>query len=465
MFQTWRLQIREAEEAYDGGRLDEAGEILRAGDLRRYLPGQRLATRVASGMAQRARWHASLGDTSAGWRAVEDARSLGGETEDILAVRRLLIDRALSEAEKYLLIGDPAAALARLERLRQRNVREGTVRALRQVAMRMESAQRHARRGEFALAEAELAAAAALRPDLRWIAAEHEACRRKHVKCRQLVESLHAALADDHWTRALAAADQILEMAPDHVAARGARQRAWIEVGAAVVDSNPSPAPRAEPPARRRLSTHVYPRIAEGDTVAEKQTGPRFLLWIDAVGGYLTCLGDAVELGQAVPGTAVEVPILGDLSRRHARIHRDGEGYLIEPWGRVRVDGREARGPTLLADAAEIELGEGVQLRFRKPHPLSASARLDFISRHRTTVAVSGILLMAESCVLGPRPQSHIVCREWSGELILFRQGNGLACRATQPVEIDGQLYEGRGPLTPNSRVSGSDFSLSLEEI
>ena len=45
----------------------------------------------------------------------------------------------------------------------------------------------------------------------------------------------------------------------------------------------------------------------------------RFLLWIDAVGGYWVCAGDEVLIGQPVRYAEVDVPILGDLAGRHAR--------------------------------------------------------------------------------------------------------------------------------------------------
>jgi len=191
----------------------------------------------------------------------------------------------------------------------------------------------------------------------------------------------------------------------------------------------------------------------------------RFLLWIDAVGGYLVCPGDRIILGQAVPGTDVEVPILADLSGRHAVIRREGEDYLIEPAGKVRVARRTIRAPALLSDGDEIQLGEGVRLRFRRPHPLSASARLDFLSRHRPQPAPDGVLLMAESCVLGPRPVNHVVCRDWKDDVVLFRQGDKLQCRAAGTLEIDGRKHAGRGPITRNSHIKGNDFSLSLEEV
>ena len=158
--------------------------------------------------------------------------------------------------------------------------------------------------------------------------------------------------------------------------------------------------------------------------------------------------------------------IQADISRRHVKIRREGEGYILEPLHeKVKVDGKPISSAMLLSDGDELELGEGVRLRFRKPHVLSASARLEMVSRHRTQPHVDGILLMAESCVLGPKWQNHVVCREWKGDVVLFRQEEKLFCRAMESIEIDGKLHDGRGRLAANSHVLGTDFSLTLEPV
>jgi hypothetical protein len=72
---------------------------------------------------------------------------------------------------------------------------------------------------------------------------------------------------------------------------------------------------------------------------------------------------------------------------------------------------------------------------------------------------------MAESCVLGPNWNNHVVCRDWKDDVVLFRDESGLCCRTMTTLEIDEKTYDGTGPLTYNSRVSGEDFSMSLEEI
>ena len=191
----------------------------------------------------------------------------------------------------------------------------------------------------------------------------------------------------------------------------------------------------------------------------------KFMLWVDAVGGFWVCMADEVTLGQPVRCGTVDVPILGDISSRHARIRRDGEGYVIEAIREVRLDGRRVNTVASLADGSRIALGEGVRLVFRRPHALSATARLDFASRHRTQPSADAVLLMADSCILGPSPRSHVVCRDWKNEVILYRHDEQLYCRTAGSMEIDGLPYEGRARITQNSRVEGEGFSLNLEEI
>jgi FHA domain len=199
---------------------------------------------------------------------------------------------------------------------------------------------------------------------------------------------------------------------------------------------------------------------------SSKQQTERFLLWIDSVGGFWVCTSDAVTLGQPGGGCEVDVPILGDLSRRHALIRRDGEGYLIEAIREVRVNGRPTEPVASLVDGSTIELGQGVRLAFRRPNPLSATARLDFASRHRTQPRSDAVLLMADACVLGPRPRSHVVCPSWPHELILYRHDSQLYCRTRGPLEIDGvRCVDRGGPLRPNSRIVCEQYSLSLEAV
>jgi len=161
----------------------------------------------------------------------------------------------------------------------------------------------------------------------------------------------------------------------------------------------------------------------------------------------------------------VDVPILGDISSRHARIRRDGEGYLIEAIREVWLDGRPVDRVAALADGARITMGSAVKLVFRRPHALSGTARLDFVSHHRTQPSADAVLLMADACILGPGPHSHVVCRDWPGEVILHRQDEQLYCRSAGPLQIDGRSCRHQGRIATGSHVQGEGFSLCLEEI
>ena len=207
----------------------------------------------------------------------------------------------------------------------------------------------------------------------------------------------------------------------------------------------------------------LRPKPAAGAATSEASS--RFWLWVDGVGGYLVCEGDAVTLGQPVPGQSVDIPILGDVSRRHAIIRRAGENYVIEPLRDLHVGGKLVTAPCTLGHDAQLDLGAGVQLRFRRPHPYSMTARLDFISPHRTHPSTDGIVLLADACVLGPAANSHVQCRDWSKELILYRQQGGLYCRAAGELTVDGRMERGRASLTRSSHVAGRGFSLSLEKF
>jgi hypothetical protein len=180
-----------------------------------------------------------------------------------------------------------------------------------------------------------------------------------------------------------------------------------------------------------RLANRLREMTAMDFPIAHR--AERFMLWVDAVGGFWVCLADEVTLGQPIRTEKVDIPILADISSRHARIRRDGEGYLIEAIREVRLDGRPVERMAALAHGSKIGLGERVR--------------------------------MADSCILGPHPCSHVVCPDWPQEVVVYRHDEELFCRTAGSWQIDGVRCKDRGRLTRNSRVEGEGFSLRLEEI
>ncbi|HYV38243.1 MAG TPA: FHA domain-containing protein [Gemmataceae bacterium] len=189
-----------------------------------------------------------------------------------------------------------------------------------------------------------------------------------------------------------------------------------------------------------------------------------FHLWIDGIGGYLVCLDNRVTLGRSTPEAAVDVPLLADVSRLHAHVLRDSEGYLLEALRPAQVNGK-AVDKALLRDKDRVTLGSSCQLQFRQPVPISASARLDLVDGLRLKLAVDGVLLMADTLVLGPGEQSHVSMPDLKKPVILYRQKAGLGVRADGPLTIDGQAVATRVLLGPNAHIVGEEFSLTLEAV
>ena len=70
------------------------------------------------------------------------------------------------------------------------------------------------------------------------------------------------------------------------------------------------------------------------------------------------------------------------------------------------VNGKPVTDQAVLRDGDVIRLGSTVELEFRQPSPVSATARLAIVSRHRLPLAVDGVLLMAETCIVGGTGQA-----------------------------------------------------------
>jgi hypothetical protein len=190
---------------------------------------------------------------------------------------------------------------------------------------------------------------------------------------------------------------------------------------------------------------------------------PRRILWVDGVGGFWLLDKDEVIVGAANSGQAADIQVVGDLSRQAIAIRRSAGDYLVQPLQPTTINGVAVDRPQLLSDGDQIQIGERVRLSFRLPNPLSSSAVLKMQSLHRFKPHVDGILLLSDSCIIGPNTASHVVCPTWEKELLLFRHGDEWFFRSLAEVEVDGVSTTGQIPMVPGMRMRGEDFSLSIE--
>ena len=76
-----------------------------------------------------------------------------------------------------------------------------------------------------------------------------------------------------------------------------------------------------------------------------------------------------------------------------------------------------------------------------------------------------GVLLMADTLVLGPGSQVHVAMPDLEQPIILFRQRDGLALRYAKPFQVDGQRCKDKAVLGPGSNVTADDFALAVEPV
>jgi len=332
--------------------------------------------------------------------------------------------------------------------LRQRGVRSPELQVLEEAVRGWLAARDTADRGEFATAlEGADRSLRLLGGGLGILERFRGDLLRRQQTCAGLLPRLHEAADNGRWREALEATEQVLAAAPHHPDARKVRARAWQAVEPVTVALGP-PSPEA---------------IEVNGTGCDGLPA-RFLLWVDGVGGYLVCLGSRLTFGQATLDAHADVPLVADVSRLHATLTRDAEGYVLEAVRPVQVNG-EPLTRALLQSGDRVTLGTSCQFQFRLPVPASNTARLDLVSGHRLPVAVDGILLMADTLVLGGGVQAHVTVPDLKDPVVLYRHKDGLGLRHDGSLRVNGQPTPARGLLPAQAVVTGEEVSFAVEPV
>jgi tetratricopeptide (TPR) repeat protein len=439
------LALRQAQEALKNGRLEEALRILNQPAVQGRKGSWELLQQLARAFAERGERHLRRDDAVAAWNDLLLAEQAGASENAAVRLRQALTRLGLAEVRALLEAGEPGRAVEAVAQLRDRAVRQPELEPLDEAARGWVRAREQAGRGEFAQALQELARVRRLVPSPPALERFQNEVEDHSRQFSALLGKLHETANRRDWHEVMQLAEQVLAIAPNHPEARRARAQAWKAIEPTTIVT----------PCKEARSPEVEP---------EPERPNRFLLWIDGVGGYLVCLGNRITLGQAVPDAVVDVPLFADVSRVHATLTRDTEGYLLESGRAVQVNGRPVE-KALLHSGDRVTLGSRCQLQFHQPVPISASARLDLVSGHRLKLAVDAVLLMADTLILGPGTQVHVSMPDLKEPVILFRTRDGLGVRCTGKVTVDGQSFHQRGNLGPSSVLSGEDFSLAIEPV
>jgi tetratricopeptide (TPR) repeat protein len=438
------LTLRQAQEALRNGRLEEAQRLLGQGAAQGHKRSWELLQQLAQAFVARGERHLQRQDPEAAWSDLLHAEQIGVEEGGITRLRQALVRQSVGQANALLEAGEPSRAGEILAQLRGRSVRSAELEVLEEAARHWTVARDLAGRGDFAQALQTVERARRLLPG------NHPALDQFQREVEQkagsfsaLLGKLHEAANQARWRDVIDLSEQVLAAAPQHAEARKARARAWkaIEPVTVAEKCTIGPAPSPDAP-----------------------SSPRFLLWIDGVGGFLVCLAPKVTLGQATPEGNVDLPLFADISRVHATLTRDVEGYLLEAHRPVQINGKTVD-KALLQPNDRVTLGSACQFQFRQPVPVSATARLDLTSGHRLPLAVDGVLLMADTLVLGPGLHVHVTMPDMKDTVVLFRNKDGLGVRYAGKMSVDGHSCRERGTLGPSSSVMGDNFAFAVEPV
>lgn len=513
MSSPW-LALRQAQEAVAAKRPEDAhralGPLLAEGDRR----ALKLAREIARAYAARARTALDQHTPEPAWRDLVAAEGLNTGERVVGELRQELSKLAVAQARGMLEAGRPADAVAHVVRFRDRGVRLPELDRFEVAAQEWVLAEELADRGEFlrALDQTDRVAQKLPQPHtgIDRFRAELDS---RYARFRDALARLHDAGEHKRWREAVSVAGEVLAVAPENREAKEVRGRAWAVAVPAANDLAPPVAPHgphangASPGGSDVLSavrasafggalgamgametlgasarganpdsgrTQVRPPPLPGPAASAflsssggagaAQLPRRFLLWVDGVGGYLVCLANRVSFGQATADGPVDVPLFADVSRAHAEVTRDGEGYAIESGRQLRVNGTESK-RTVLSAGDRVTLGSNCQFLFHKPVAVSSSARLELTSGHRLPLAVDGVLLMGNELILGPGPDSHIEL-DVPAPVVIYRSRDGLGVRVPQlRFSIDDRPCTDRAALPLPGFVSCEAFAFTIEPV
>jgi tetratricopeptide (TPR) repeat protein len=469
------LTMRQAEEAVANHRPEEAHRLLEPLIAEGYRKAARLAREVVKAYVVRATKLLDQGNADAAWQDLIAAEALNTGEKAVAELRQTLAQLGLVQARAELEAGDPRDVIAAVGRLRDRGVRHPDLTRLETASQDWGLAIEFADRGEFLRAVAELDK---LRPKLPCptsgfdrFRAEVEA---RHTRFRAAVGRLYDAAEARLWRDALNAAEEVLTVAPEHREAKAIRGKAWLAASPFEENGRTSGGMKGSVPP----FASTLPHTVSGSTshIHASPTSPalssppaalpkRFLLWVDGVGGYLVCLSSRVTFGQATADGPVDVPLFADVSRLHAELSRDGEGYVVESAKGLLVNGKGATRCTLAA-GDRVTLGATCQFLFHRPVSVSGTARLELTSGHRLPVAVDGVLLMGNELMLGPGANVHIVLPGVQAPVLIYRSKDGLGVRVPGlPFRIDDRACNDRAPLPLPSVVTADTFTFAVEPV
>lgn len=519
MFGNWfASKLRAAERALDSGDLDGCARLLAETPDRRDPRAQQLGTRLAAGLLSRARVHAQELRLREALADVETARQFDRSAPDAEALRSRLLDElrdrrledqavrdAYQRASGQVEAGRLESARALVDQIPDRRQRE---QLREELDLRLNRARELFAQAQQALSAGNIASAAQL-----WTqAVARHGCdgegRELAGRIGVAVERAAAGLLNegslDRFMLLLDAGELLRAEYPgltplldtrgllrdlarrlssrDYVGVHeGLLRVSAIQGGARWVRdalvaaselcdarekllASPLGALRHQPEAETQAATRPLPHQRSGrdeERRVETAESGNMLLLVDGAGSFLLSVSGALRIGRAGAGGEVDVALPADVAAHHADILRSGGDYFLVAHGPATVNRRPVT-RVLLRDQDRVVLGTQGRFTFHKPSGKSASAVLRLSDRCRLAHDVSRVILLADTCVIGPQPSCHVPTRDTESRVVLFERDGRLHARRIAP---DGRQLEKAQALVTNQTCGIGDQRITLAEL
>ncbi len=462
----WGKQQKLANDAIAAGKLNAAVALFRRDRFRDTRTGHLVASRLTKALVQRAENATSNGNLHQAWEDLTLATAIAlPQAADALSRRKhQLVELTVEVAEAHLANAKTTHALRTIDELTSRQILDWRADRVAKAAKLLQAADESEASGQLENSIKQLEQVKELYPQLDFVESRRAANRHRQMQVRDLTSELQDKTMKGDWADVKLCCQKLLAIAPKYKVALDAQKHCLAQmhrttyIGSRLTHASTSSDSFYQINGRRPGNQECEASAEDRRAVANT-----FLLWVDGVGGFLVCTAERNIIGQALPQAEISIPVLGDLRRRHARLETIDGRHLMQFLGSERSEGFEVDQPLALRCGQTVGLDGGVKLKYSQTHPLSSTARIDFVSRHRTQPWSDAILLAGQSIVLGPNRNNHVHCPWWNNDLILFHRNQKWFTRTKGKFVIDGREVDSEGPIELNSTICGEDFSLTLE--
>jgi hypothetical protein len=475
------IRIKQCEAALAGGRLEEAFELVRQGNLRAHRRGQELVDQIAKAFVTRGRSHLASGALNEAAADCDKAAALGGNLSETVQLRRAIStamaeqrkarqmqDRVLGNARRHadlgqLTVGEkllaefPTDAGDRADLLKQdiSAKRAAVDSAVQKATLAMKSDDWEAAidhlarldrgcRGEPAVREiitniddkvsaqatdainiGRLDLASALLSRLAKLPSQSpqaESLRRTLGQCREALECIGRAdpAGADIIVRSL------VPLWPkarwlDGVAGQVKALRQLVED----VKSGPLRLSAETPASAPRAAAAPIPIPAHRQ---KSSSSLDVILHVDGVGGFRVIDRPVVHIGPVSSSGPVDVGLMAEAMIPAITIARSEDDYFLHSAKPVLVNDQPTSSK-LLAHGDRIGLGPRCRITFRRPSAASTSAVLDLSGTRLPQGDVRHIILMDREVIVGPGANAHVRSDDLEAPAVLQRQQGRLICK------------------------------------